>query len=220
MENQTFKSRKKFLENYFKKRIIFNIANEENDGFNSSTVYISNILKYQWYNKDFVKNLKYFLYYYMSKSINEEVILECISVSMFIPYEDNEDENLFNPTFEESLLLHEKIRVLKLDELPGELFFDLFNFLYKLYIDETDFMLHPVKDFKFFVEGKACKNKNIINLPKCFKSGVCVVCLTRKPDIIFCNCGHIPICTECSKIKKFTECPVCKTLNDIVRIIE
>ena len=48
MENKIFKSRKKFLENRFKKRIVFNIANEENDGFNSSTVYISNILNYQW----------------------------------------------------------------------------------------------------------------------------------------------------------------------------
>ena len=220
MESKIFKSRKKFLKNYFKKRILFNIANEENDGFNSSTVYISNILNYQRYNKDFIKNLKYFSYYYMSKSINEENILDRINVSMFIPYDDIEDENFVNPTFNESLLLHEKIRVLKLDKLPGELFFELFEFLYTMYIEEHDFILHPIKNFKFFIEGKTCKKKNIINLPKFFKSPDCIVCLTGKPTVVFCNCGHIPICTECSKIKKFTECPVCKTLNEIVRIIE
>ena len=220
MENKIFKSRKKVLENFFKKRIVFNVANEENDGFNSSTVYISNILKYQWYDKEFIKKLKDFSYYFMSKSINEENILDCISISMFIPYVDNNDETLVNPTFNESLLLHEKIRVLKLDKLQEEGFLKLFDFLYMLYIDEHEFILHPIKNFKFFIEGKTCKKKNIINLPKFFKSSDCIVCLTGKPTVVFCNCGHIPICTECSKIKKFTECPVCKTLNEIVRIIE
>ena len=220
MENKIFKSRKKFLENFFKKKIVFNVANEENDGFNSSTVYISNILKYQWYDKDFIKNLKYFSYYLMSKSLNEENILDCISISMFIPYEDINDETLINPTFNESLLLHEKIRVLKLDKLQEECFLKLFDFLYMVYIDEHEYILHPIKNFKFFVEGKTYKSKNIINLPKFFKSASCIVCLTGKPTVVFCNCGHIPICTECSKIKKFTECPVCKTLNEIVRIIE
>ena len=220
MENKIFKSRTKFLENYFKKRIVFNLADEENDGFNMSTIYISNMLNYQWYDKDFIKNLKYFSYYFISKSINEEAILDCITIDMFIPYEDINDETLINPTFNESLLLHEKIRVLKLDKLPGELFLKLFDFIYMLYIDEHEFILHPIKNFKFFIQGKTCKKKNIINLPKCFKSASCIVCLTGKSTVVFCNCGHIPICTECSKIKKFTECPVCKTLNDIVRIIE
>ena len=219
MENKIFKSRKKILENFFKKKIVFNVANEENDGFNSSTVYISNILNYQLYNKEFIKKLKDFSYYLMSKSINEENILDCISISTFIPYVDNNDEILSNPTFEESSLLHEKIRVLKLDKLQEEYFLKLFDFLYMMYVDEHEYLLHPIKNFKFFVKGKTRK-KNIINLPKCFKSSVCIVCLTGKPRVIFCNCGHIPICTECSKIKKFTECPVCKNLNEIVRIIE
>ena len=220
MENKIFKLRKKFLENHFKKKIVFNIANEENDGFNSSTIYISNILNHQWYDKEFIKKLKDFTYYYMSKSINEERILESINIDMFIPYEDIDDETLINPTFNESSLLQEKIRVLKLEKLTEEKFLDLFDFLYAMYIDEHEFLLHPTRNFKFLIKGKTCKKKNIINLPKCFKSALCIVCLTGKPQVLFCNCGHIPICTECSKIKKFTECPVCKTLNEIVRIIE
>ena len=220
MENKIFILRKKFLENYFKKKIVFNIADEENDGFTSSMTYISNILNYQWYNKEFIKKLKDFTYYYMSKSINEEKILEYINIDMFIPYEDINDETLINPTFNESLLLHEKIRVLKLEKLTEEIFLNLFDFLYTMYIDEHEFLLHPVKNFKFLIKGKTCKKKNIINLPKCFKSASCIVCLTGNPRVLFCNCGHIPICTECSKIKKFTEFPVYKTLNEIVRIIE
>ena len=221
MESKIFKSRKKFLKNYFKKRIVFNIVNEENDGFNLSTVYISNILNYQRYNKDFIKNLKYFTYYYISKSINEEVNLDCIIISMFVPIDVEEEEETFEDiTFYESLLLHEKIRVLKLYSCPGKVFFELFDYLYRMHIVDHEFMLHPTKNFKFFIEGKTSKKNNIINLPKCFKSNDCIVCLTEKPTVVFCNCGHIPICTECSKIKEFTECPVCKTLNEIVRIIE
>ena len=220
MENKIFKLRKKFLENQFKKKIVFNIANKENDGFNSSTIYISNILNYQWYDKEFIKKLKDFSYYYMSKCLNEDKNLESINIDMFIPYEDIDDETLINPTFNESSLLHEKIRVLKMEKLEKENFLNLFDFIYNIYISEHEFILHPARNFKFLIKGKTCKKKTCINLPKCFKSADCIVCLTGKPQVIFCNCGHIPICTECSKIKKFTECPVCKTLNEIVRIIE
>ena len=67
MENETFTMRKKFLEKHLKKKILFNIANEENDGVNSSITYTSNILNCEWYNKQFIKKLKEFTYYHMSK---------------------------------------------------------------------------------------------------------------------------------------------------------
>ena len=220
MENKTFIMRKNFLENHFKKKILFHIADEENDGFNSSVTYISNILKCEWYNKNFIKKLKEFSYYHMSKCLNENKNLDIINIDMFIPYEDINDETLTNPTFNETMLLHERIRVLKLEKLTEDTFLGLFDFLHIMYIEEHEFILHPTKNFKFIIKCKTCKKKDIINLPKCFKSESCIICLTNQPDVLFCNCGHIPICTECSKIKKFTECPICKTLNEIVRIIE
>ena len=137
-------------------------------------------------------------------------IIECINIDMFIPYEDIDD----------CLLLQEKIRVLKLENVTEESFLSMFDFIYNSYVEEHEFILHPIQNFKFIIKGKTRDKKNIINLPKCFKSALCVVCLTEKPKVLFCNCGHIPICVECSKIKKFTECPFCKTLNEIVRIIE
>ena len=219
MENETFTMRKKFLEKYLKKKILFDIANEENDGVNSSITYMSNILNCEWYDKQFIKKLKEFTYYHMSKCSNENKNLDVISIEMFTP-ENINDEILINPTFNESMLLHERIRILKLENLPENNFLGLFDYIYSMYIDDHEFILCPTKNFKFLIKCKTCKKKDIINLPKCFKSESCIICLTNNPDVLFCNCGHIPICTECSKIKKFTDCPICKTRNEIVRIIE
>ena len=62
--------------------------------------------------------------------------------------------------------------------------------------------------------------KQIINAEQTFKSDECVICLNDPPNVLFCNCGHIAICVECSKIECFDTCPVCKTENTNLRIIE
>ena len=64
------------------------------------------------------------------------------------------------------------------------------------------------------------EEKKIINTSKSFKSDECVICLTEPPNVLFCNCGHLCLCAECSKIKCFEECPICKTEKTILRIIE
>ena len=64
------------------------------------------------------------------------------------------------------------------------------------------------------------EEEKIINTSKSFKSDECVICLTEPPNVLFCNCGHICICEECSKIECLKECPICKTENTILRIIE
>ena len=60
----------------------------------------------------------------------------------------------------------------------------------------------------------------IINPSKIFKSEECIICLENQPIILFCNCGHIPICTECYKLKSLSACPICKTENEIIRTLE
>ena len=60
----------------------------------------------------------------------------------------------------------------------------------------------------------------IINPSKIFKSEECIICLENQPIILFCNCGHIPICTECYKLKTLSTCPICKTENEIIRTLE
>ena len=67
------------------------------------------------------------------------------------------------------------------------------------------------------------KNKNnaiTINEIKTYKTDECVICLENRNNVLFCNCGHICICEKCIEIKRLTKCPVCKTENTILRIIE
>ena len=63
-------------------------------------------------------------------------------------------------------------------------------------------------------------NKKIINAEKTFKEDECVICLTNPSNILFCNCGHLCVCEECSKTGESLEnCPICKTKNTNLRII-
>ena len=71
-----------------------------------------------------------------------------------------------------------------------------------------------------FVNTQTRESEEKINSSQTFKSNECVICLTNSPNILFCNCGHIPICKECDKIKTLSSCPVCKTENKILRLIE
>ena len=59
-----------------------------------------------------------------------------------------------------------------------------------------------------------------INEIKTYKTDECVICLERIPNVLFCNCGHICVCEKCIELKRLTKCPVCKTENTILRIIE
>ena len=59
-----------------------------------------------------------------------------------------------------------------------------------------------------------------INEIKTYKTDECVICLGNKSNVLFCNCGHLCVCEKCIEIKRLTKCPVCKTENTILRIIE
>ena len=63
--------------------------------------------------------------------------------------------------------------------------------------------------------------KQIIKTEKTFKEDNCVICLTNPPNILYCNCGHQVLCEECSKTGVSLEnCPICKTKNTILRILQ
>ena len=72
----------------------------------------------------------------------------------------------------------------------------------------------------FYSENNNENNKiTTINNEKTYKNDLCVICKENIPNVLFCLCGHICICEECSKIKKLYACLVCKTDNNILRII-
>ena len=45
---------------------------------------------------------------------------------------------------------------------------------------------------------------------KTFKVDQCVICLDRKPDVLFIKCNHICVCNECEKTHPSTQCPYCR----------
>ena len=66
------------------------------------------------------------------------------------------------------------------------------------------------------------ENENIrdINENKTFKPDTCIICVNNVPNVIYCNCGHIPICAECNKIiKDKTVCPFCTHKNKTKRVL-
>ena len=64
------------------------------------------------------------------------------------------------------------------------------------------------------------EDTKVINLFKIFKSDECIICMTNKPNVLFCNCGHLSYCINCYKIKTLSVCPICKTDNEIIRMLE
>ena len=90
------------------------------------------------------------------------------------------------------------------------------------YVDINNFY-HTIFTKPFEIEIFVTDNLNLkeeqINTIKSLKSDECVICLNKAPNILFCNCGHIPICGECEEMKPLDICPICKTRNSIKRII-
>ena len=67
---------------------------------------------------------------------------------------------------------------------------------------------------------EAMNEDKIINSTQTFYSKECVICLTNPPQVLFCNCGHLCYCSECEKLKTSNKCPICKTENEIIRMLE
>ena len=66
---------------------------------------------------------------------------------------------------------------------------------------------------------KIKKNEDI-NENKTFKPDTCIICVDNVPNVIYCNCGHIAICSECDKILEHkTVCPFCTHKNKTKRVL-
>ena len=98
-------------------------------------------------------------------------------------------------------------------------FYDFFDTDYDLYYDVLAELENNNELIVHHYEPTPEKPK-IINLFKIFKSDECIICMDNKPNILFCNCGHLCECDKCYKIKTPFTCPICKTDNEIIRMIE
>ena len=212
MNAETFILRKNFLEEFYKERVNFTfekdiIKIESEDYIEKILTYETNVFYPETFSLGFVKNIIPFIFYLNSLygcNLKDDIIIHGFNTEIFF----NDD-----PFTKHTLFLFEH------------------NINYLLYLNrEIDSYkkrkigMVPFVPFNIRVEFNISVKNNLkeklINSIRTFKFDECVICLTNQPIILFCNCGHIPICTECYKLKSLSACPICKTQNEIIRMLE
>ena len=219
MSVPTFAECKKILEDFYKEReqfIIYDIEIKQTDPDISVYSYISD-LHFETHIKfkedkfligDLYKNLKPVITYALSytrlkKFTNFHNLFIC---------EDNTIINYDYEYIDRELYIKDLKVILKTH-------YDFYDADYDLYFNVLAELENNNELIVSYDEPPPEKPK-IINLFKIFKSVECIVCMDNKPNILFCNCGHLCECVGCYKIKTPSICPVCKMDNEIIRMIE
>ena len=215
MDPETFILRKRFLEEFYKERVNFTfekdiIKDEYEDYIDKLLTYETNVFYPETFNLGFVKRIIPFIFYLNSLygcNLNDDIIINGFNTETFF----NDDPFTKHTLFLLFLFEH---NINYLSYLNREV-----GIYEKCKIRKVPFVPFNVR-VEFNIGVKTNLNKKPINSIQTFKSDECVICLTNQPIILFCNFGHIPICTECYKLKSLSACPVCKTENTIPRVIE
>ena len=66
---------------------------------------------------------------------------------------------------------------------------------------------------------KDIKKEERIIFTQTYKEDKCIICLETKPNILFCDCGHLILCDDCFIKLEENKCPKCRTNNKIIRKI-
>ena len=88
--------------------------------------------------------------------------------------------------------------------------------LYKEELNEPGLTLVIIRERTPLAE---IEDIEITNEEKTFKEEECSICLNNKPNVLFCNCGHVCICNQCLSSIQKKKCPICKMLSNIIRIV-
>ena len=210
------------LEKIFKNRITFVLHRQHNPrNFNVPTiqVYLSNnIFTPKEYNIKFVKEkVKAFAYYLFSCYVLENRkrgnqinhLDETIKIYLLDPFSDENDDSDDHILIRNLFLNQENLH-------PGN-FFNFFDIFLNL-LEEIFCCKIPLKPFKIMVEFDIYLESNLpkIHTGPSFK---CVICLTNISNVLFCDCGHICICSECDTFKCLDSCPMCRIKSTIKRKI-
>ena len=217
MNAETFTERKTILEEFYKQRIKFNIYKidiiQANPNINiydyTTNIFFKTHITFtedKFLMGEFYTHLKPVIFYaysytYWRKHIKEDFILK-------------EDNSIINYNYEHD---NKEIYIKNLEIV--------LTTHYDFYHEDYDFYFEALAELEqnnelLLSHEPINEEVKIINPSKIFKSEECIICLTNQPIILFCNCGHIPICTECYKLKSLSACPICKTQNDIIRMLE
>ena len=218
MNAETFTERKNLLEEFYKQRKQFNISKieiKQVDPDISIYSYMNDIhfrthIKFtedKFLIGDFYKNLRPVISYALSytklkKFYNNDFIL-------------TEDNTIINYNYE---YIDKELYVKDL-EVILRTYYDFYDADYDLYFS----VLAELENNNELIVSHTepiPEDTKVINLFKIFKSEECIICLTNQPNVLFCNCGHLCYCIKCYKLKTLSTCPICKTDNEIIRMLE
>ena len=218
MNAETFTERKNLLEEFYKQRKHFNISKieiKQVDPDISIYSYMNDIhfrthIKFtedKFLIGDLYKNLRPVISYALSytklkKFYNNDFIL-------------TEDNTIINYNYE---YIDKELYVKDL-EVILRTYYDFYDADYDLYFSVLA-ELEQNNELIVSHTEPIPEDTKVINLFKIFKSDECIICMTNKPNVLFCNCGHVSYCLNCYKIKSFFVCPICKTDNEIIRMLE
>ena len=219
MSVPTFTECKNILEEFYKQRkqfIIYEIEIKQTDPYISVYSYIS-YLHFETHIKfkedkfligDLYKNLKPVITYALSYTR----LKKFTNYPNLILTEDNTIINYDYEYIDRELYIKDLKVILKTH-------YDFYDEDYDLYFSVLA-ELENNNELIVSHDEPTPEKPKVINLFKIFKSDECIICMVNKPNILFCNCGHLCYCTECYKLKSLSACPICKTENEIIRTLE
>ena len=243
MESETFKMRKRFLEDFFNKDRVeflkhgseifignFELHNTRFDGtfmIDTEIIFKKPYIRSPFKNYCvFLKPLIYFLYSntYEERFLEDSILfLNGLKISFYNHLSDFNASLSFpslRNNYEEFNFLNQ-IRIndhtkriykinIKLLTCYRNISLGQYNLLRSFDIEDE-----PEQEPEY-IQNEA----RIINSSLSFKSNECVICLTNPPNVLFCNCGHLCLCSKCERKKISNKCPICKTENEIIRTLE
>ena len=207
---ETFKTEKEILEDFFKNKIKFK------EVIDSHVFYSVKIFTYNENIRDFIRiSIKGFLLYLDSLRRIDGYRLNYVEL--------HGKETIRLEYFH--MLRFEYSPILRLEESmvgTNDFLDQLDNEIYNAQKEEP--RLWGVEPFNIVIyihcQNISRADKKVIKIDKIFKTEECVICLSTKPNVLFFSCDHLCICNECNKIKKINVCPSCRAKNTILRIKE
>ena len=225
----TFAECKKILEDFYKERIKFNIDDIEiyqrnrpiNIYENRTNIYFDTVVffeKNKFLIYDFFKQIKPIIFYAYSytsqrKHIKDDFILKQLPTYFSFYYEKDNNEYYIKNL---KIVLSTSYDFVHVD-------YDFYFYALSELENNNELIISPIEptfEDEEEEEEPTPEKPKIINLFKIFKFDECIICMNDKPNILFCNCGHLCECDKCYKLKSLSACPICKTDNEIIRTLE
>ena len=167
-------------------------------------------------------HIKPFLYYLGSKDANREgdgyICKTDLMVGLFWKYKNSNDEYDINFIHIGGVHINGRF-VIIFDTFyrRGDVTNEELEKPFKIHIEvHQEYNLEESEDElesedKLESEDELEEDKAPIAVSKPFNSDKCVVCLLKKPELLFINCLHRCVCLKCEETNPFHKCPSCRT---------